>query len=437
MKKIVGIIAAAAVLATSVFAADVSAKVRLDGDIFAYDATAIDAKDGKAAGSFKLLRTSSQARPYWSPYITLSTSTDEAGAQILFIEEDDGNRNIQMDRSNVWFKPLDMLKVTAGFQGYKMNVETIDWSPVPTGAEDWGYGISYAQDAIAANVFFKTGNNGWFFKDAVAKYGNSDNDLMAYINELYFNFDYTADFGRISAMFDLQGESIDLDDSNQPTKYNPQIIKFGAGYNNTIDALTFFADAVVTIYGAPAGEIKDYAESPAALLNGGFDGVYYDKDGKARSATGLMIDGFVQYAQDALTVKGYLRMDIDDFGHLTLKDGEAKEDMMADNNFKLGIKARVDYKLDNGINLFAQFNNANLLQKETMPDSDSEEWKDAKSVFVSEIKLGANGSVGICDWEAKLKINTGNSVDGSADADENGKFDKVNISLPVWFQVAF
>ena len=39
MKKIVGILAAAAVLATSVFAADVSAKVKLDGKLLNVDTT--------------------------------------------------------------------------------------------------------------------------------------------------------------------------------------------------------------------------------------------------------------------------------------------------------------------------------------------------------------------------------------------------------------
>ena len=220
MKKIVGILAAAAVLATSVFAADVSAKVRIDGDIFVYDGTAIDLKDGKVAGSFSMLRTSSQARPYWSPYVTLSTSTDEAGAQIMFIEEGkgaddkdgDGGRNIRMDRSNVWFKPLDMLTVKVGWQDFTTNKESIDYDPNPTGTEGWGYGFGYAQDAISANVFLETGNNAWFFKDAVAAYGSSDDPAAAWVKKIYFNASYAADFGTISALFSYQGKYWDTKD---------------------------------------------------------------------------------------------------------------------------------------------------------------------------------------------------------------------------------
>jgi len=468
MKKIVGILAAAAVLATSVFAADVSAKVRLDGDIFSYDSTTIDAKDGKVAGSFKMLRTSTQARPYWSPYVTLSTSTDEAGAQILFIEEDDGNQNIKMDRSNVWFKPLDMLTVKVGFQDYKMNVESIDYSPVPTGEEDWGYAISYAQDAISANVFLVTGNNGWFFQDAVAANTTSKEPSAAYLKNLYINGAYEADFGKISAMFQYKGKHWDLEDvaevaateahygwvdhdddpqtaeewqlipatvkvpaHKEPKTFYTDVIRFGAGYSNTIDNLSFFADVVATSYGT----CDEKKELPFV----GDDGLgFADKKGKPRSAFGIMADGFVCYTQDALTVKGYLRFDVDDFGHVSVKDKKLEDGLwMNDNNTKLGIKARVDYKLDNGITLFAQFNDANLLQKEDTSKEQNKAWEDWTSVFVSEIKLGANGSVGICDWETKLKIETGINQDSSADVDQNNKYNGVKLSMPIWFQVAF
>jgi hypothetical protein len=464
MKKIVGILAAAALIATSVFAADVSAKVRIDGDIFAYDGTAIDAKDGKVAGSFSLLRSSSQARPYWSPYITLSTSTDDAGASIMFIEEGkgaddkdgDGGRNIRMDRSSVWFKPLDMLKVTVGWQDFTTNKESIDYDPNPTGTDGYGYGIGFEQDAISANVFLKTGNNGWFYQDAVAAYGSSKDPISNYINLLYVNASYAADFGTISALFSYEGKKWDYtkpnttpvwherqtagaDTPNNPDddtwvwektttlpevkSFTPDTIKFGAGYKNTIDNLTFFADVIGTSISAPGEKEKAYGGAT-------------DKDGNGRSVFGLMADGFVQYNMDALTLKGYLRLDVTDFGHLTVKDGKKTEDIMADNNFSLGIKLRADYKLENGINLFAQFNDKNLLQKQ-ITDKTKSEWKDASSVFVSEIKLGANGSVGVCDWETKLKIETGANVTKSADADQNNKYNGIKVSMPVYFQVAF
>jgi len=441
MKKIVGILAAAAMIATTVFAADVSAQVRIAGDIFSYDGTAIDKKEGKAAGSFSALRAATQSQPYWTPYITLSTSTDEAGAEVKFITGGDGTTDVSIDRSNVWFKPLDMLTIKAGFQGYSMNTETIDWTST-NGAENWGYALNFAQDAITANVYAITGNNGWFFKDVVANKGDSTSPNGAYINDLYANFAYSADFGTISAMFEYKGKNWAADSCN------PDTIKFGAGYKNTIDALTFFADVVGTSYSAWSDDEVAAIQAGAKIEPKGDDDIekafdqaakeakfvnYTDKDGKQRSAFGLAVDAFVQYAQDALTVKGYVKLNIADFGNLNNK-GDA--DLMYANNTALTLKARVDYKLDNGINLFAYFGCNNLLQKETK-NGDTDPY--ASSVFAATIKAGANGSVGICAWETCLQLTTGNNVayKKGVDKDTWGKYDKVNVSMPVTLTVAF
>ena len=442
MKKIVGILAAAAMIATTVFAADVSAQVRIAGDIFSYDGTAIDKKEGKAAGSFSALRAATQSQPYWTPYITLSTSTDEAGAEVKFITGGDGTTDVSIDRSNVWFKPLDMLTIKAGFQGYSMNTETIDWTST-NGAENWGYALNFAQDAISANVFAITGNNGWFFKDVVANKGDSTSPNGAYINDLYANFAYSADFGTISAMFEYKGKNWSA------TGCDPDTIKFGAGYKNTFDALTIFADVVGTSYSAwTDDEVKAIEPAIAALTSdktdpfekeadlkakvANFHG-HTDKDNKQRSAFGLAVDAFVQYAQDALTVKGYVKLNIADFGNLNDK-GDA--DLMYGNNTALTLKARVDYKLDNGINLFAYFGCDNLLRKETK-NGDTDKY--SSSVFAATIKAGANGSVGICAWETCLQLSTGNNIAQTAvvDKDTWGKYDKVKVSMPVTLTVAF
>jgi len=467
MKKIVGILAAAALIATSVFAADVSAQVRIAGDIFAYDGTAVNGKDGKVAGSFSMLRAATQSQPYWTPYITLSTSTDEAGAEVKFITGGDGTTNVSIDRSNVWFKPLDMLTIKAGFQGYNMHQEDIDYTN-PTGAEDWGYAISYAQDAISANAYLITGNNGWFFQDAVGKYGTTEDPATSYIKDLYINGAYGADFGTITAMFEYKGKQVTLEGAN------PDTIKFGAGYGNTIDAITFWADVVGTSYGswsdkeaaqvalasaaaalkaqglasssgpyqfgADAGVAgawagKTQAEKDAALKElGGKFVAFKDKNQKSRSAFGLLVDGYVKYEQDAFKARAYVKLNINDFGNLNEK---GDSDLMYGNNTAVGVKARVDYKLDNGINLFAYFGNDNLLRKEFTPDSTGLKWSDAKSVFVSTIKAGADGSVGICKWETYLQFDTGVNVLKSKEAKENNKFDKVSVKMPVTLTVAF
>jgi len=419
MKKIVGILAAAAVLATSVFAADVSAKVRVTGEIFNLDNTVVNEKN-EAASAFKLFRAATVGHTYDAPYATLSTSTDNAGATVKFISGDDGKTNLEVGDVQVWFKPIDLLKIQAGSHDLAMNKETIDWTSTNSYGE-FGYSLGFAQDAFSMNVALGTGNNGWFFEDAQAKYGTKEEPASAYVKDLYTNLAYGADFGTISAIFEYKGKSADF----TKKEYNPTTIKFGAGYKNTFDALTIFADVVGTSYGAPTTKEEDLG-----LVK------YVDKDGKARSAFGLAIDAFAQYSADALTVKGYVLANIKDFGNLNKdKDGT---DIMWNNNFELGLKARVDYKLDNGIGIYGYFGSGNLLRKETKAGD-----TDPSSVFAATIKAGATGNVGIATWETWLEISTGNSVgkgkvNGVEVAGKDaGKFDKVNVKMPVYIQVAF
>ena len=464
MKKIVGLLTAAAVLATSVFAADVAAKVRVGGNIFKYT-TGGDIekgklkgapvnKDGDEAGAFSIFNADTISHTYDAPFATLSTSTDEAGATVKFVGDENG---VKVGDVQVWFKPIDVLKIQAGSHDIAMNKETIDWTEHHSKQAygTYGYSLGFAQDAISANVCFGTGDNGWFFQDTMAANKTDAEPFTSAINDLYVNFAYGADFGTISAFFRYQGKKAKIEKTaateasygwtwdesdkkhvNAPTwglipakaasqkvTITPDTVSFGAGYKNTIDALTFFVNVEGVSYSALSDKEWDicekYDENGKAI-------VYADKNGKSRSAFGFGLDAFVQYAQDALTVKGFVKYDTADFGHLTLKDGEVKEDIMADNNTILELLARVDYKLDNGIGLFAYFKNANLLRKEIQGTD-----KDPSSVFASTIKLGAAGSVGIASWETALQLDTG-KIGG-----KDGKYNKVNVSMPVWIQVAF
>jgi hypothetical protein len=73
MKKIVGILAAAAVLATSVFAADITAKVRLDGSLFNYGTD----------GSISALKIMHNAGEAHNPILSWSYGDDKSGADAL------------------------------------------------------------------------------------------------------------------------------------------------------------------------------------------------------------------------------------------------------------------------------------------------------------------------------------------------------------------
>lgn len=98
MKKIVGIIAAAA-MAASVFAVDLASMIQIDGDLMNYDGEnfqALMAKEYDPSGDSDYL---------WK----LSVSGDKAGAEIWSWSIDGS-----VSSKKVWFKPIDQLKVTIG-----------------------------------------------------------------------------------------------------------------------------------------------------------------------------------------------------------------------------------------------------------------------------------------------------------------------------------
>lgn len=98
MKKIVGIIAAAA-MATSVFAVDLNSMIQFDGDLMNYDGE-----------NFKALMAKEYDPANDSDYLwKLSASGDKAGAEIWSWSLDGS-----VSSKKVWFKPIDQLKVTIG-----------------------------------------------------------------------------------------------------------------------------------------------------------------------------------------------------------------------------------------------------------------------------------------------------------------------------------
>ena len=247
MKKIIGILLAGA-LVTSAFAADVSAKVKVDGSLFNFD--------GKNFSALKVQHNSEG----WNPDLSLSINGDRAGASMSFYYGADivgknpkcaepscwnlGSDNGWCEHSkgttigtavggatnkfntvaqsySVWFKPLDMLKVTAGNYATNMNQETIDWSHTETGVDTQGYAIDLNVDAFFATVFFAPGwENAWFTK-------NENEDAV--LGQIYAKAGYGADFGRIQAMYRL------VDMKNAWT---------GVAYDNTFGSVKMFVNAL-------------------------------------------------------------------------------------------------------------------------------------------------------------------------------------------------
>ena len=133
MKKIITGIAALAML-TSVFAVDFTAGFQLKGEALNYNG------DSKDINVFKLAHENTKDD---KPFI-FSISTDKVGGTLKFYDNssvkiatwNDGNYNGEIEEEevkldaesvmmanywNIWFKPLDMLKIDLGNHDTKLN----------------------------------------------------------------------------------------------------------------------------------------------------------------------------------------------------------------------------------------------------------------------------------------------------------------------------
>ena len=220
MKKIVGILAAASVMAAAIFAADVNAKVRIDGKLFGLAAD-------KSIESLSIKHASDEA---WNPVLSMAVNGDVAGAEMSIYAGKYGPNGawnkayeIGIKTFKIWFSPLEGLKVNVGNVGANLNQETITYSKTDSGIDSEGYGISFNKDAIGVDLILAPGwENKWLSKA-------DGQDIV--INDTYFKFQYNGgDIGTINAML--------------YAKETFKNLKFGVGYKNTIAGITLFENVL-------------------------------------------------------------------------------------------------------------------------------------------------------------------------------------------------
>ena len=256
MKKIITGIAALAML-TSVFAVDFTAGFQLKGEVLSYDG------NSKNIDVFKLSHDNTKDD---KPFI-FSVSSEKAGGTLKFY--DDAAGDIVANYWNIWFKPLDMLKVDLGNHDTKLNCESITWwRGKVLATSDWGIKATFNFDALSISAMLNAANGAYWASKP------NGGDLALGETALYAS--YSADFGTISALFVAKDTFKD--------------IAIGAGYKNTFGSITMFADAAFN----------------------------YVKDG----ANTLAVDADVKYAQDALSAEAYVKWSAADIKNI-------KKDTMA------------------------------------------------------------------------------------------------------------
>ncbi len=221
MKKIVGIFAAAAVLATSVFAADVSAKVQLEGNIFKFNAD-------KSISMFDIAKPSDQA---WNPILKTSVNNEKAGAEFVIYTgnwEAEGGWNkawaIGATNFKIWMMPFDGFKFIFGHNSWKLNEEHITYSKSDSGIDSKGYSINYSANGLSFDLGLLPG---W---GSGEKWMEKADGGDVVINDTAVKFQYGADFGTINAMLVAKKTFKDL--------------KFGAGYANKFGGVSIFANVL-------------------------------------------------------------------------------------------------------------------------------------------------------------------------------------------------
>jgi len=352
MKKIVMGIAAVA-MAASVFAADVSAKVHFEGKLFNYD--------GKNVSAMNIDKPAGQN---YNPILSLSAGDDVAGASFVVYNnapaveaaakvkvdttglEGDAKKTAEaagkaaqeaMDKQmgiegkststyiadtakyQIWFKPIDNVKFIFGHQGFNLNQEQIEWWRSDSGVESQGYGINYSADGLSIDVALLPGwGKNWMTKD--------DGKDIA-IGSTNVKVQYSADFGTVSA-------GLYASDTFKT-------LKFGAGYNNNIEGIYFFAN------------VLGYVAS--------------EKFNKVR------VEAFAKGSVDALGWAVFIPVDI---------DPNAKSDAA-----KVGIVAKGTYQLE-ACQAYLYINDGNVLAKD----------------FSMTVKPGLTGSVGAASWEVAVEM---------------------------------
>ena len=422
MKKIVGILSAAAVLATSVFAADVSAKVKLDGNLFNYDGT----KDKDPVSAVMIQHNTDES---WNPVLKMATSGDNYGAEVGFYI---GNWDAtKMDGWNhgygtglkewkIWFAPIDNLKLKVGRIDASLNTDTIDYDTRIFNYDEWGYQAEYSADGLTLNVGLHTGDPDKYWLSQ--SYDKEKDETKTNVAGFGVYGAYNADFGALSVLFDANKTFED--------------IKAGVGYKNAFGDLNLFADAALFYVKDQKSINKDH-EAVKDELGLGFDvDVKYNKDA-------FGVEAYAQFKMAKF--KNYTAINVqnlkDDKGNDTgspveFKDGKVTKIGDQSNDMTLFFKVKATYKLDNGVTLYGYFKDTDLLARrytlkgynKISSASEAESYeKDGDFVFISDIRLGATGSVGAASWDICGKIETGKGAD----------FDKINFSVPVSFSVAF
>jgi hypothetical protein len=396
MKKIVGIMAAAAI-ATSVFAADVSAATKLKGTVLSYD----------NAETFSLFSEVNDSHDYANPNMTFSVSDDKAGATIKLTTDGD-NEAVKQTTQTIWFKPIDALKITVGNFDVALNKEQIDWTESVTGLGGNGFLFSINAEGFGLDFGLSQADNAFWLSKAKA----ADDPT---ISSFFVKAGYSADFGNIGAFAEFNRAK----SGRRTWAFHDSFFAEDVTIEGTKKVVYVKDDGTVGVKDEATSETK---RVPCFKLKDGAIGDILFGASYRNNFNGIDVfanfNGYMADKFEWLRPEVYVSGSADALGYslfvapLVIVDSDVKDALEAadEKAFQCEVVAKVTYALD-GCTPYVYFKDADLVAKD----------------FAATIKAGATGNVGAMGWNAWLQIDTG----------KGDKADKVDISVPFELTMSF
>ena len=398
MKKIVAG-AVALVCAASMFAADFAAKVYLTGDVaggetdkdtYIWKMNKQDQKDADA--------------------LVVSTNGDNAGANFQFWYNYDasGKADLLVRSTSIWFKPVDMLKVTLGDVEIGTYKEMLHWWKDPAGgsyaqAGSWDHGYSsYATVSGSGITFELTPMSGLYITGGIIS--GADSNFVTFVKN--------ADKPTIKAY----GAAVKLDLNALASIPLTAAVSWRDEGTNATKVLAIGAD-----YG------NAWANGIYAMLNARMlfdDSIAAYGSGEKTYLTGISFDNYFKFTKDALCVEARLPFVLRGLAKDLLNGADAS---VADPSYMFW-EFRVKYALDGFtpyLNVGTDIRNNHdgwVFYKENMADT-----------FNVDIKPGVTFNVGAASFDVSALI----SIKDAVAKNDGSKYRPIQWSIPFEVGLAF
>ncbi len=442
----------AAVAATAAFALDISASVKTGVDVVTFDQTARSGTNGNAAdgqsvkhqdplvSTFGALKAKADGE---ATTVAFSVSGERAGANLKF-------KNLATDGTTtadalVWFKPFDMLKITAGTgRGAGLNGNPCSWEKVFDSDDGAGVSAEVNVGPVSVTAGFASGLDKFTLSTTSTKDNpdTTDNEAKT-ANEFNGNFfgkvAFGADFGTISAF--VAGGNMGVNSKwlastmvgwGGDSKFK---LGFGVGYNGTFGGLSLNAD-VGALMGSKflAGKFIYKAEKDGTVAYGA--GTWQsDDDIKTQQDAGFKVtkvgegltfiafDVGAKYSKDAFTVAAfvpvYINIDADYNDFITGTPSATKVGALHFTDASpifLGTELKVSYTMGS-VTPYLDVKTTNWMGKKF------DGYSEADTLLT--VKPGITGKFAdLMDWEAAVEVGIGGAKG-------------FTLNVPVTFQVAF